>query len=78
MSAYAFGPGFTVYISESNGRLMARANEGGESELVTLNESEWFSRMLYATIRFGRDKKGQVDRLIWGRGDRVPIGQRIR
>ena len=78
IGTYSFGPGFRVTINESNGRLMARANEGGQSELITLNESEWFSRMLYATVRFGRDQEGKVDRLIWGRGDRAPVGQRIK
>jgi CubicO group peptidase (beta-lactamase class C family) len=74
---YSFGPGFKVSITESNGRLLARANEGGFSEIIPLNETEWFSRMLYATIRFGRDEKGVVDRLIWGRGKNAPVGQRI-
>jgi hypothetical protein len=75
---YAFGPGFVVSIRESGGRLLARANEGSDSELVQTTDGAWFSRVLYATVRFERDQTGQVDRLIWGRGDRAPVGRRIR
>ncbi len=75
---YAFGPGFEVSIRAAEGRLLARANEGGSSELIPAGDSTWFSRMLYATVRFGRDDAGAVDRLIWGAGDRAPIGRRVR
>jgi len=75
---YSFGPGFAVSIRESGGRLLARANEGSDSELVQTTDGAWFSRVLYATVRFERDQTGQVDRLIWGRGDRAPVGRRIR
>lgn len=73
---YSFGPNLDVTISLENGRLLARANEGGESELVPLADGTWFSRVLYATVRFGRDGSGRVSQLIWGLGDNAPIGQR--
>jgi CubicO group peptidase (beta-lactamase class C family) len=78
VGVYSFGPGFLVSISESDGRLLARANEGGYSELIPVSETEWFSRMLYATVRFGRDEAGFVDRLIWGLGDQAPVGERVQ
>ncbi len=78
VGAYEFGPGFRVTISESDGRLLARANEGIESELIALDKTAWFSRMLYATVRFGRDEEGLVDRLIWGLGENAPVGLPIR
>jgi CubicO group peptidase (beta-lactamase class C family) len=78
VGVYSFGPGFNVTTTESNGRLLARANEGGDSELIPLSETEWFSRTLYATVRFGRDDSGLVDRLIWGLGEGAPIGRQIR
>ncbi len=74
---YSFGPGFVVSVSESDGRLMARANEGGSSELVPLGDSVWFSRMLYATVRFERNSDGAVDRLVWGTGANAPAGERL-
>ncbi len=77
VGVYSFGPGFEVSVSESDGRLLARANEGGYSELVPSSDEEWFSRMLYATVRFGRDEAGLIDRLIWGRGDQAPAGRRL-
>ncbi len=73
---YAFGPGFEVTVAERDGRLMARANQGGWSELVATVDGSWFSRMLYATVRFGRDDAGRVDRLLWGAGDGAPVGVR--
>lgn len=74
---YSFGPGFDVSITESDGRLLARANQGGYSELVPLDEGAWFSRLLYATVRFGRDAEGSVDRLIWGGQEGAPAGRRV-
>lgn len=73
---YAFAPTFKVTVAEDAGRLMARANQGGWSELVPLAGGGWFSRMLYATVRFGRDDAGAVDRLIWGSGGGAPVGLR--
>ena len=73
-----FGPGFNVAISTADGRLLARANEGGWSELTPIGETEWFSRMLYVTVRFARDEDDAVDRLIWGEGNQAPVGRRTR
>lgn len=76
VGVYSFGPGFDVTISEQDHRLLARANEGGESELVPMTDGSWFSRVLYATVRFERDESGLVSRLIWGRGANAPVGNR--
>lgn len=76
--AYSFGPGFEVSISVSGSRLLARANQGDYSELVSAGAETWFSRMLYATVRFGRDGGGKVDRLIWREGEGAPVGQKVR
>ncbi len=78
VGVYSFGPGFEVSITESDGRLLARANQGGYSELVPRDAETWFSRMLYATVRFGRDDEGSVDRLIWGAQDGAPVGRKVR
>jgi CubicO group peptidase (beta-lactamase class C family) len=75
---YSFGPRFEVSIREENGRLLARANEGSDSELVPTEDGDWFSRVLYATVRFERDEEGQVDRLVWGAGEQAPVGHRSR
>lgn len=73
---YVFGPGFVVYLRERDGRLMAAANEGGWSEIVPLQNELWFSRMLYATVRFETAADGAVTRLVWGQGDNAPAGIR--
>lgn len=75
--SYRFGPGFVVTLRAADGRLLARANQGGESELVALADGAWFSRMLYATVRFGRGEDGAVDRLVWGAGEGAPVGHRL-
>ena len=77
VGVYSFGPGFEVSITESDGRLLARANQGGYSELVAMDTETWFSRMLYATVRFGRDEDGEVDRLIWGAQEGAPVGRKV-
>ena len=77
VGVYSFGPGFEVSITESGGRLLARANQGGYSELVPVDAETWFSRMLYATVRFGRSGEGTVDRLIWGVGEAAPVGRKV-
>ena len=46
------------------------------AELMPVGEDRWFSRMLYATVRIGRDEEGRVDRLIWGEGEGAPAGIR--
>lgn len=74
---YAFGPNFMVSISVSNGRLLARANQGGFSELTPLKNGDWFSRMLYATVRFEPDADGAVSQLVWGAGEGAPAGKRV-
>jgi CubicO group peptidase (beta-lactamase class C family) len=73
---YSFGPSFDVTISFKDGRLLARANEGSESELLPLADGAWFSRVLYATVRFGRNDTGEINQLIWGDGNNAPIGNR--
>jgi len=66
---YSFGPALSVTLIESDERLLACANKGGYSELIPVSETERFSRLLYTTVRFGRDDKGSIDRLLWGPGD---------
>lgn len=77
LGLYSFGPGFDVSITESDGRLLARANEGGYSELLPVDAEGWFSRVLYVTVRFGRNRDGSVDRLIWGEGEGAPVGRKV-
>lgn len=73
---YRFGPGFVVAINEDRGQLLARANEGGYSQLVPLADGSWFSRMLYATVRFRTTPSEQIDALIWGAAEGAPVGLR--
>ena len=78
IGVYSFGPALAVSISVADGRLLARANEGGYSELVPIDGETWFSRMLYTTVRFGRDPEGKVDRLVWGGGEGAPVRRKSR
>ena len=78
VGTYAFGPSFAVSVTAPEGRLLARANEGGSSELIPITDGVWFSRMLYTSVGFGRDETGAVDRLIWGLNDEAPVGQRVQ
>lgn len=66
---YAFGPNFKVYVSQKDGRYQARANEGGSSELVLLEDGSYFNRTLYAHIRFDRNEAGLIRKMIWINND---------
>ncbi len=77
VGAYGFGPNLTVSIDARDGAVYARANRGAETELIYRGDGRWFSRMLYTTVRFGRDADGRVDRLIWGESDGAPVGPRL-
>ncbi|MBY6205681.1 serine hydrolase domain-containing protein [Halomonas denitrificans] len=75
--AFGFGPNLTVYIDVRDREVFARANRGAETQLVYRGDGRWFSRVLYATVRFGRDADGRVDRLIWGEAEDAPAGLRL-
>ncbi|MEH0158739.1 serine hydrolase domain-containing protein [Limibacter armeniacum] len=69
LGGYAFGPNFTVYVEYVGGLIKARANEGGYSELVPLQDGRFFSRTLYAFIDFVADDNGRVEKMIWTNND---------
>lgn len=69
LGTYAFGPGFKVYVEVFDGKLMARANEGGYSELILLQDNRYFSRTLYAYIEFIKDKQGRTIKMRWTNND---------
>ncbi len=52
VGTYSFGPQFNVYVDFLEGRLQARANEGGYTEVLRLDDGKFFSRTLYAGIEF--------------------------
>ncbi|MEM8887466.1 MAG: serine hydrolase domain-containing protein [Bacteroidota bacterium] len=69
IGVYAFGPNFRVYVDEIDGQLHARANEGAYTELVPVEGEKYFSRTLYAFIKFEANEKGAVDKLLWINND---------
>ena len=66
---YAFGPNFKVYVTRVDDRYMARANEGGSSELVLLQDGNYFNRTLYAIIRFIKNENDQITKMLWINND---------
>lgn len=69
LGIYSFGPNFKVYIEEIEGSIQARANEGGYSELVLLEDKRFFSRTLYSYIEFKEDDKGRTVKMVWTNND---------
>lgn len=69
LGVYAFGPNFKVYIEENEGKIMARANQGGYSELIPLQDGRFFSRTLYAYITFRERENGKYATLEWTNND---------
>ncbi len=69
LGVYAFGPNFKVYIEQLDDILQARANEGGSSELILLEDGRFFNRTLYAYIEFVKNEDGEVTGMIWTNND---------
>ncbi len=69
LGTYAFGPNFKVYVEEREGSIQARANEGGYSQLIHLQDKRYFSRTLYSYIEFAKDENGMVQKMIWTNND---------
>ncbi|QBA65217.1 serine hydrolase domain-containing protein [Muriicola soli] len=69
LGTYAFGPNFKVYVELIDGSVQARANEGGYSQLVPLEDGRFFSRTLYAYIDFKKDPSGTIDKMLWINND---------
>jgi CubicO group peptidase (beta-lactamase class C family) len=69
IGTYAFGPNFKVYIEGIEGSIQARANEGGYSELILLEDGRFFSRTLYSYIEFIEDDLGKTIKMFWTNND---------
>ncbi|GAB5554455.1 MAG: hypothetical protein Sapg2KO_40460 [Saprospiraceae bacterium] len=69
IGTYSFGPNFKVYVEKLEGTVQARANEGGYSELIFLQDQRFFSRTLYAYIEFIEDDQGRVIKMRWTNND---------
>lgn len=69
LGTYAFGPNFKVYVEDIGGSIQARANEGAYSELIPLKDQRFFSRTLYAYIRFVPDAEGRIHKMLWTNND---------
>ncbi|MEM9548390.1 MAG: serine hydrolase [Bacteroidota bacterium] len=69
IGTYSFGPNFKVYVRLIENKLYAQANEGGLSELVELVDNRFFSRTLYAYVRFVEGDEGEVSKMVWTNND---------
>jgi hypothetical protein len=69
LGTYSFGPNFKVYVEFREGSIQARANEGGYSELVYLEDGRYFSRTLYSYIEFASNEEGLISKMIWTNND---------
>ncbi|NNJ89500.1 MAG: hypothetical protein HKP53_08860, partial [Eudoraea sp.] len=66
---YAFGPNFNVYVEIIDGSIQARANEGGYSELIPLEDGRYFSRTLYSYITFVSNEEMNIEKMQWTNND---------
>ena len=69
VGVYAFGPNFKVHVEEIEGSIQARANEGGYSELILLEDGRFFNRTLYSYIEFVPNGQGGILKIIWTNND---------
>ncbi|NND95137.1 MAG: serine hydrolase [Flavobacteriales bacterium] len=71
LGVYSFGPNFKVYVELIDDVLHARANEGGASEIVLLEDGSYFSRTLYSYIEFVPTEDGEISKMVWTNNDGV-------
>ena len=69
LGTYGFGPNFNVYVEYLDNTIQARANEGGYSELILLEDGRYFSRTLYSYIKFVEDDQGKIIKMLWINND---------
>ena len=71
--SYSFGPSFRVHARRLENGLGLRANKGEESEFYPTSEGSFFSRALYANVRFSP----AADTMYYGSGGSVFPGVRV-
>lgn len=75
---YQLAPTFTITITSEDGKLMAQATGQSKFELFPTSETDFYLKVVPATITFVKDEQGNVTELILTQNGRKGHGKKIR
>ena len=75
---YQLAPTFTITITNENGKLMAQATGQPKFELFPSSETDYYLKVVPATVTFVKDAEGKVTELILTQNGRKTSGKKIR
>jgi len=75
---YQLAPTFTITITNENGKLMAQATGQPKFELFPSSETDYYLKVVPASVTFVKDAEGKVTELILTQNERKTSGKKIR
>jgi tetratricopeptide (TPR) repeat protein len=75
---YQLAPTFTVTITSENGKLMAQATGQEKFELFPTSETDFYLKVVPASVTFVKDAEGKVTEIILTQNGRKGSGKKIR
>lgn len=75
---YQLGPTFTITITSEDGKLMAQATGQSKFELFPTSETDFYLKVVPATVTFVKDARGKVTELILTQSGRKGTATKIR
>jgi tetratricopeptide (TPR) repeat protein len=75
---YQLGPTFTITITNENGKLMAQATGQDKLELFPTSETDFYLKVVPASVTFVKDAEGKVTELILTQNGRKGTAKKIR
>jgi CubicO group peptidase (beta-lactamase class C family) len=75
---YQSDPGYTITITNENGKLMAHPFAGSKVELFAESETDFFLKLAAVEIKFVKDTQGKVTGLVLRQGGRDIRAQKVK
>jgi tetratricopeptide (TPR) repeat protein len=75
---YQLGPTFTITITSEDGKLMAQATGQDKFELFATSDTDFYLKVVPASITFVKDAEGKVTELVLTQNGRKGTAKKIR
>jgi tetratricopeptide (TPR) repeat protein len=75
---YQLGPTFTITITSEDGKLMAQATGQEKFELFPTSETDFYLKVVPASVTFVKDAEGKVTELVLTQNGRKGTAKKIR
>jgi hypothetical protein len=72
------GPTFTITITHEDGKLMAQATGQEKFELFATSETDFYLKVVPASVSFVKDAEGKVTELVLTQNGRKGMAKKIR